>query len=109
MPGTGARANELRSKPIKTQTLRPEAGLLQMHPVDTTPLCPGRVPERMNYARNHNPSARGLASYKYISERRISRYQPTYSPCRSSPRERMNYARNHNPLARGLASYKCTL
>jgi len=39
--------------------------------------------------KEHTSSARGLASYKYISERRISRYQPTYSPCRSSPRERM--------------------
>jgi hypothetical protein len=51
--------------------------------VGAHPLCPERVPERMNSAPTS--SARGLASYK-------------------STRERMNYAptqSNHNPSARG--------
>jgi len=81
MPRTGARANELRSKPIKTQTLRPEAGLLQMHPVDTTPLCPERVPERMNYVTNPKKA--------HTFGQRAGLLQPTY-PCRSSPCERKN-------------------
>jgi hypothetical protein len=63
MPGTGARANELRSKPIKTQTLRPEAGLLQMPPVDTTPLCPERVPERSIVQIAFNTQAVGAHLY----------------------------------------------
>ena len=74
MPGTGARANELRSNTIKTQPFGQRAGLLQMHPVGAHPLCPERVPGRMNYAPNpiktQPPSARG--------------WPPTKAPCRRS-------------------------
>jgi hypothetical protein len=58
MPGTGARANELRSNTIKTQPFGQRAGLLQIHPVGAHPLCPERVPERMNYAPNSSARVR---------------------------------------------------
>jgi hypothetical protein len=134
MPGTGARANELRSKPIKTQTLRPEAGLLQMHPVGAhlyaqngcqsevschTPSCRSSPRERINYAQNlikTQPFGQraGLlqmhpvGAHPYAQngcQSEVSCHTPS---CRSSPRERINYAQNlikTQPFGQRLTSY----
>ncbi len=140
MPGTGARANELRSTPKKNTHLRPEGWPPTNAPCRHHPFMPrtgakakhrARKPqdslqhtscrssprERMNY----DPSARGWpptnapcrhhpfmpgtgAKAKHRARKPQDSLQHT--SCRSSPRERMNYAPSHNPSARGLASYK---
>jgi hypothetical protein len=159
MPGTGARAKHradslqhtsCRRSPlcpervpermnyapslIKTQILRPEAGLLQMHPVGAhlyaqngcqsevschTPSCRSSPRERINYAQNlikTQPFGQraGLlqmhpvGAHPYAQngcQSEVSCHTPS---CRSSPRERINYAQNlikTQPFGQRLTSY----
>jgi hypothetical protein len=77
MPGTGARANELRSNPIKTQPF-------------------GQGLASYKSTRRSSPFMLGTGAR---AKHRADSLQHT--SCRSSPRERMNYAPSHNPSARG--------